>query len=164
MDYTPGGFRNVAPDKFRARGDLPMVADDALRTGWAMYVVYDSPLAAVADSPDTYAESPAGLEFIREVPASWDETRFLAGEVGEFVVVARRKGKTWYLGAMNAETARRVRVPLDFLGGKRAEVTLWADGAAPDAVAKTSRTLTGPDVLELELAATGGAVAVLRPR
>lgn len=161
MDYTPGGFRNMSPATFRIRNDLPFVQTTRAH-GLAMYVVFDSPLGSVADSPDTYAESPAGLEFIKQVPTSWDETRFLMGDTGEYIVEARRKGKVWYLGAMNTESSRTVSVPLAFLGAKRADMTLWLDGDAPDAVKKSDRVVTGADTLDLQLAATGGAVAVLR--
>lgn len=163
MDYTPGGFRNASPAAFRVRNDLPFVQTTRAH-GLAQYVVYISPLGSVADSPDTYAASPAGFEFIKEVPASWDETRYLAGEVGEYIAVARRKGKNWYIGAMNADTARTVRLPLSFLAGKRAQATIWTDGAAADAVVKTERSVGANDTLDLNLAATGGAVAVLRVR
>lgn len=163
MDYTPGGFRNVAPGDFRMRGDLPMVQSTRAH-GLAMYVVYLSPLQAVADSPDSYAASPAGFDFIRQVPTSWDETRFLAGETGAYIVLARRKGKTWYLGAMNDEKARTVSVPLDFLGGHGAEARIWSDGAAPDAVQVETKRVSRDTPLTLNLAATGGAVAVLQER
>lgn len=161
MDYTPGGFRNVSPEQFRIRNDLPFVQTTRAH-GLGLYVVYDSPLVAAADSPDTYAESPAGFEFMRDVPASWDETRFIAGEVGDYVAVARRKGKTWYLGVLNNESGRTVRLPLSFLGGKRHAMTLWADGDAPDAVRKTERSIGGSETLELMLKPTGGAVAIFR--
>ena len=163
MDYTPGGFRNTSPADFRIRNDLPFVQTTRAH-GLAMYVVYESALASVADSPNTYAASPAGFEFIRQVPTSWDETRYLAGEVGEFVAVARRKGRDWYIGAMNAETARTVSLPLSFLGGRRFAATVWADGATADAVVKSERTVGSEDKLELQLAATGGAAAVLKAR
>ncbi len=160
MDYTPGGFRNMSPAAFQVRNDLPMVQTTRAH-GLALYIVFESALGSVADSPDTYAESPAGLEFIREVPASWGETRFLAGEAGDYIVVARRKGKAWYLGAI-ADSGKTVSVPLSFLGAKRFEMTLWADGAVPDAVAKSARQVSGSDTLELVLAPTGGAVAVFK--
>jgi alpha-glucosidase len=162
MDYTPGGFRNVSPAAFRPRNDLPMVQTTRAH-GLALYVVYESALGGVADSPDTYAESPAGLEFVRGVPTAWDETRFVAGETGEYVAVARRKGKNWYLGAIT-DGARTVRLPLDFLGSKRFDMTLWADGDAPDAVAKSQRQVSAGDAIEVKLAATGGAAAVFRER
>jgi alpha-glucosidase len=163
MDYTPGGFRNVAPADFRMRGDLPMVQSTRAH-GLAMYVVFLSPLQAVADSPDTYAASPAGFDFLRQVPTSWDETRFLAGETGAYIVLARRKGKTWYLGAMNDEKACTVSVPLDFLGAHGTEARIWSDGAAPDAVQVETKRVSRDTPLTLNLAATGGAVAVFQER
>lgn len=163
MDYTPGGFRNVAPADFRMRGDLPMVQSTRAH-GLAMYVVFLSPLQAVADSPDTYAASPAGFDFLRQVPTSWDETRFLAGETGAYIVLARRKGKTWYLGAMNDEKPRTISVPLDSLGAHGAEARIWSDGAAPDAVQAETKRVSRNAPLTLNLAATGGAVAVLQER
>lgn len=132
-DYTPGGFRNVAPADFRMRGDVPMVQSTRAH-GLAVYVVHLSPLQAVADSPDTYAASPVGFDFIRQVPTSWDEPRFVAGETGAYIVLARRKGRTWYVGAMNDETARTVSVPLHFLKTRGADAPIWSDGAVPDAV------------------------------
>lgn len=159
MDYTPGGFRNVAPTDFRVRNDLPFVQTTRAH-GLSMYVVYFSPLGAVADSPDTYAASPAGFDFIREVPASWDETRYLAGETGEYLVLARRKGSRWFLGAMNGDTARSITIPLGFLGKKAHVARVWADGATPDAADLTTRRVAPNDSLTLDLKATGGAVAI----
>ena len=163
MDYTPGGFRNVTPADFRIRGDLPFVQTTRAQ-GLAMYVVFLSPFGSLADSPDTYAESPAGLEFIRDVPTSWDETRYVAGEIGESVAIARRKGKTWYVGAMNNETPRTLTVPLDFLGKGHFAATLWADGTKPDAVVKSESLVTSADRLDLQLAGSGGAALVIKPR
>jgi len=159
MDYTPGGFRNVTPEAFRIRGDLPFVQTTRAH-GLAMYVVFFSPLGAVSDSPDTYAASPAGFDFIKAVPASWDETRYLAGETGEYIVLARRKGSRWYLGAMNSETPRKVTVSLDFLGSRGATMRLWSDGAQPDAPMLTERRVADGEALTLDLAAHGGAAAI----
>lgn len=161
MDYTPGGFRNMSPAAFQVRNDLPMVQTTRAH-GLALYVVYESALGSVADSPDTYAESPAGLEFLRGIPTVWDETRFVAGETGDYIVIARRKGKDWYLGAI-ADGGRTVSVPLAFLGGARPfAMTLWSDGEAPDAVVKSERQVSGSETIELKLAPTGGAAAVFR--
>ena len=159
MDYTPGGFRNMSPGDFRIRNDLPFV--QTTRThGLAMYVVYLSPLGSVADSPDAYAASSAGFDFIREVPASWDETRYLAGETGEYIVLARRKGAHWYLGAMTNETARSVTVPLAFLDRKPVTGRVWSDGDKADEAPLTTRRVTAADTMTLELKGGGGAVAI----
>lgn len=162
MDYTPGGFRNVAPAAFAYRNALPFVQTSRAH-GLAMYVVYPSPVAMVSDSPDTYAASPAGLDFIKSVPTSWDETRFLDGEVSEHIAVARRKGTRWYVGAMNAENARDVSLPLSFLGSGRFTARLWQDGDAPDQLREDTRKVSASDQLTLHLAASGGAVAVIEP-
>ena len=114
MDYTPGGFRHVDPRDFVARNELPLV-QTTRGHALAMYVVSDSPLVSLADTPDAYSGQ-AGMDFLRAVPTSWDETRVLAGDIGEFIVIARRSKGGWFVGAMTNEAARTVKVPLDFLG------------------------------------------------
>ncbi|WP_268934751.1 glycoside hydrolase family 97 C-terminal domain-containing protein [Sphingobium sp. CAP-1] len=123
-------------------------------------MAYESPFACVSDSPDSYAASPAGLDFIRAVPTSWDETRFLAGEVGEYVAIARRKGSRWYVGILNNSKARHILLPTDGLGASF-HLTIWQDGQRPQDVAKQSRPVTG--AIPVDLAASGGAVLLLDP-
>ncbi|HLM56652.1 MAG TPA: glycoside hydrolase family 97 protein, partial [Pyrinomonadaceae bacterium] len=122
MDYTPGAFRNRARPSFEIKFEGPQVMTTRAH-GLAMYVVYESPFACVSDSPGAY-RGQAGADFLKAVPTSWDETRALAGEVGEYVVVARRRGRDWYVGAMTNERGREVRVPLTFLGGGDYRLTL----------------------------------------
>src|ERR1044072_8627122 len=114
LDYTPAGFRNVTPAEFKPRDKGPLVMTTRAHQ-LAMYVVYESPLQMVADSPSAYRGQP-GSEFLRVVPASWDETRVLEGKIGEAIVVARRRGREWFVGAMTNEQPREIRVPLRFLG------------------------------------------------
>jgi alpha-glucosidase len=128
----------------------------------AMYVVFDSPFMGVSDSPDNYAGA-AGFDFIRAVPATWEETHVVSGEIGERIVTARRSGKDWYVGAMTNETARTVDVPLDFLGSGRFTATIWQDGASPTDVITTTRVVTARDTLTLTLAASGGGAIRLVP-
>ncbi|PSJ37063.1 glycoside hydrolase family 97 protein [Allosphingosinicella deserti] len=157
MDYTPGGFRNVRPEEFTIRNAPPFV-QTTRGQALAMYVVYESPFSVVADTPDAYRGEP-GLDFISDVPVTWDETRAIAGEIGEYVVVARRKGRDWYVGAMTNEQARTVTLPLDFLGGGRFALTSWADGDVPTEL-KVDRTSVGRGArqpITLQLAASGGA-------
>ncbi len=121
-----------------------------------MYVVYDSPLVSLADTPDAYAGQ-AGLEFLRIVPTIWDETRFLAGEVGEFIVLARRSGDEWFVGAMTNEVARTLRVPLSFLPRARFTATIYGD-AEP-----ATLSVSACDSIELDLSSGGGAAIQLTP-
>lgn len=163
IDYTPGGFRNRSPQDFRIVNSPPQV-QTTRGQALAMYVVYDSPLQMVSDSPDAYAQG-LGLSFISEVPTTWDETRFVAGEIGESIVLARRKGRDWYVGAMTNELPRTLRVPLDFLGPDGTWCARqWLDGATPMDVTESGRCgLAGTDVLMLPLAGSGGAAVRLTP-
>ena len=163
MDYLPGGFVNVSPAQFEVRWVLPMVQTTRAHN-LSMFVVFNSPWTSLQDSPDMYRASPADFDFIRAVPTSWDETRYIIGNVGQYIVLAKRKGETWYLGAMNGESARKVSIPLSFLGRGSWNAELWLDGGKPDATRRETRTLAASDALEVDLAATGGAVAVLKLR
>jgi alpha-glucosidase len=127
-----------------------------------MYVVYDSPLQMVSDDPEAYRNA-EGFEFIRRVPTAWDETRFIAGDPGRDIVLARRQAGSWYLGAMAADEGRSERVPLRFLPPGRYRATVWEDGATPNDVKRTERSVTNRDVLDLRLAPAGGAAVILEP-
>jgi alpha-glucosidase len=161
MDYTPGGFRNATPQTFDVRAVLPQT-QTTRGQALAMYVVFDSPLQMVSDDPDAYRDAP-GFDFIRRVPTAWDETRFIDGEPGRDIVLARRQGRTWYLGAMAAGEARAERVPLRFLAPGKYRASVWQDGDTPGAVLRSERIVSPEDVLELQLAAAGGAAVILEP-
>jgi alpha-glucosidase len=161
MDYTPGGFRNETPATFEVRAEMPMVQNTRGQT-LAMYVVYDSPLQMVSDDPSAY-RGEAGFDFIKRVPTAWDETRFIQGEPGQDIVLARRSGKTWYLGAMTSDEARTEKVSLAFLPAGPWKATIWQDGEGTRQVQRTQRTVTSKDVLNLSLAVAGGATVVLEP-
>jgi alpha-glucosidase len=162
MDYTPGGFRNRTPAAF-----VPEAATPTVKTtrgqALAMYVVYDSPFQGVSDSPDNYRGA-AGFDFVRAVPAAWDETRSISAALGEHVAVARRKGDDWYVGAMTNEAGRVVDVPLSFLPPGRYSATIWQDGKMPTDVVETVRQVAPGDRLTLRLAPSGGAVVKIRPK
>lgn len=162
MDYTPGGFRNVRPAEFKDQFILPTV-QTTRGQALAMYVVYDSPLAMVSDSPITYAASPAGLDVISAVPTSWDETRVLSGEIGQSIVIARRKGDAWWVGAMTNESGRTVKVPLAFLGAGTFQADIREDGAEPTALKTRAQAVNARQTLSLTLSPSGGGVVRLTP-
>jgi alpha-glucosidase len=162
MDYTPGGFRNVTPQAFKNQFSLPTV-QTTRGQALAMYVVYDSSLSMVSDSPVTYAASPAGLDFISAAPTSWDETRVLSGQIGQSIVIARRKGREWWVGAMTNEDGRAVKVPLGFLGEGAFSADIREDGAAPTELKTTARVVSKNNILTLKLAPSGGGVIRLSP-
>jgi len=163
IDYTPGGFRNVAPADFESSYLAPKVMGTRAHQ-LAMFVVYESPLQMVADSPDVYVDAP-GADFLAMVPATWDETRVLAGAIGEYIVVARRSGGDWYVGAMTNESQRKLEVDLSFLGEGIYDATLWQDGQSPTDVRRDARRLgASGDKLVLRLSSGGGAAIRLSPR
>jgi alpha-glucosidase len=161
MDYTPGGFRNGTPASFQVSAVLPFT-QTTRGQALAMFVVFESPLQMVSDDPSAY-EGAEGFEFIRRVPTAWDETRFLAGEPGRDIVLARRLGKAWYLGAMTSDEARTERVPLGFLPSGKYRATVWQDGTTPNEVVRSTLTVKAGDVLTLQLAIAGGAAVILEP-
>lgn len=160
MDYTPGGFRNRTPSQFAMRDYGPEV-QTTRGQALAMYVVYESPLQMVSDSPDAYAGAPE-FAFLRDVPTVWDETRFLDGDIDSHVVVARRKGRDWYVGGMTNEHARTITLPLSFLAPGRFSATIWQDGQMPTQVKRIDRKVFSTDTITLDLAPSGGAAIVLK--
>ncbi|HEY9285175.1 MAG TPA: glycoside hydrolase family 97 protein [Pyrinomonadaceae bacterium] len=165
MDYTPGAFRHVTRAQFKPQDRLPLVMTTRAHQ-LAMYVVYDSPLQMVSDHPGAYRWEP-GADFLRAVPASWDETRVLAGRIGEFILVARRRGREWFVGGMTNEQARTLSLPLNFLGRGGYKLHQYADGpdagADPKQLAVSERTVKAGATLTLRLAPSGGYAARLAP-
>jgi alpha-glucosidase len=167
MDFTPGGFRHKTPKTFRAVGEDapgPFVMTTRAQQ-LAMMVVYFSPLQVPADSPYNYRMSPAGLDFLKVVPTTWDETRVIDGFPGEFVVIARRSGKDWFIGGMNGDAERSVSIPLSFLGAGEFNARSWSDAEEvadyPDRVWEKRASVKAGDVLTFRMACGGGYVAHL---
>ncbi len=158
MDYTPGGFENVTQDEFAPRSVRPVVMGTRAAQ-LAMYVVYEAPFQMVSDTPKAYEDQPA-FKFIEHAPTTWDETKVLAGEPGEFITMARRKGNEWFLGSMTDWTPRKMDIPLRFLGPGKYRAEIYAD--APDAaqypkgVRVQEKTVDSSGSLPAELAPGGG--------
>jgi len=139
MDYTPGGFDNVTKDEFEPRQQKPMVMGTRAHQ-LAMYAVYEAPFQMVSDHPKAYQDQPA-FEFIQRVPATWDETRVLNGEPGEYVTIARRRGNEWFLGSLTNWTPRQLDLTLSFLGDGRYTAEIYQDAEDADRYPKNVRVL-----------------------
>jgi alpha-glucosidase len=123
----------------------------------ASLVGFASPLLTIAANPESILANPA-VDVIKSVPSTWDETRVLTGsEIGELVLLARRKGDTWFLAAMNGPGARTIQAPLSFLSAGPYRSTLVRD-EAPDGstVGVESSAHTQKDTITLNLRAGGG--------
>jgi alpha-glucosidase len=158
MDYTPGGFDNVTRDEFVPRSPHAMVMGTRAQQ-LAMYAVYEAPFQMVSDTPRAYEDQPA-FEFIKHCPTTWDEIKVLNGQPGEYITIARRNGKEWFLGSMTNWNAREIDIPLSFLGTGhyRAEVYSDADDAAqyPKNVSVRKQTVDATMSLKAKLAPGGG--------
>jgi alpha-glucosidase len=125
----------------------------------ALYVIFEEPLAMVADAPTAYAYQPS-FQFIKDVPTTWDATHVLNGDPGEFVTMARRHGEEWYLGSVTNWTARDLRIPLSFLGSDKYKAEIYEDASDaaqnPKHVSIRQRVVRSSDVLTLSLARGGG--------
>ena len=167
MDYTPGAMRNASKKSFAHVFEQPMSQGTRCHQ-LAMYVVYESPLQMLCDSPSNYLREPEVMEFLGPVPTVWDETRVLDGKIGDYVVVARRHGRDWYVGAMTDWTARDLDIDLSFLPEGSFELDAYADGVNADRWASDyARTRSDADRarrLKVHLAEGGGWAARLRPR
>lgn len=135
----------------------------------AMYVVYEAPLQMLADSPGAYRSNPESLEFISEIPTVFDETRVLSGKVGEYVAIARRKGDTWYVGALTSMTPRSLELPLSFLSpGVGYEAVTMSDGVnvarnGADC-RRNSVKVDSSSSLDAVMASGGGFAAIIKPQ
>ena len=165
MDFTPGAFRNAARGQFKAR-DIEPMSQGTRAHQLAMYVVYESPLVMVSDHPEAYAGQP-GVEFLEKVPTVWDETLVLQGRPADNIVIARRNGKSWYLGAMTNWDGRGLSIPLGFLGQGKYEARIFADGADADTAATSlkvsTRTVKADMTLNVHLASGGGLAVIFTP-
>jgi len=165
MDFTPGAFHVATREQFNPR-TVPPMAQGTRAHQLAMYVVYYSPLQMLVDHPASYWGQ-TGFEFLRVVPTVWDETRFIEGEVGQYIVLARRNGDEWYLGCMTDWQPRDLRIPLDFLGHGRYMAQVYRDGPnadkVPTEVKAELREVTAADSLRVHLAPGGGCAVRFVP-
>lgn len=166
MDYHLGGFRALTRALFKPQNIAPNVLGTRCHH-LALYVCYDNPNPMVADYPTAYEGQP-GFEFLQLVPTWWDETRVLVGQIGEVLVTARRKDKTWYVGGIAAKQPRDLVLPLSFLGKGRYTLRMWKDAAdseaEPNHLSSESLEVTSKDSFKVHVALDGGFVAQVAPR
>jgi alpha-glucosidase len=127
MDYTPGAMNNSIKAEWVTKNSNTSSQGTRARE-LAMYITYFAPLQMLCDAPTQYEKYPDILEYLKEVPVTWDETVVLDAEIGQKAVIARRKGDDWYIGAMTDWNAREVELKLDFLSDGTYEATMFLDG------------------------------------
>ena len=165
MDYTPGAMSNAMKDSFFGNNNHPMSQGTRVHQ-MAMYTVFEAPLQMMADSPTKYMQNQECTDFIAQVPTTFDETKALDGKLGEYIVIARRKGTTWYVAAMTDWTPRDLAIDLSFLGTGKHQAEIFADGinAMKEAsdYKRSQQTVTSTDRLNIHLSSGGGWTAIIR--
>ena len=174
FDYTPGAMVNAVRSQFFGNNDHPMSQGTRVHQ-MAMYTIFDAPLQMLADSPTKYMQNQECTDFIAQIPTVYDQVVPLDGKLGEYVVVAKRKGARWYIAAMNNWQARDLTVDLSLLikmnetNNKLEKLNGWAnifaDGINADREATdykhTQRQINSDDKLQIHLAPGGGWTAIV---
>lgn len=161
MDYTQGAMNNAIQKNFNAVYTEPMSQGTRCRQ-LALYAIFDSPINMLCDSPTNYMKEEECTKFIASIPTVWDQTLPLNGKVAEYIVMARQKGDTWYVGGLTDWNQRDVEVDLSFLGEGTFNAEVFKDGINADRVGKDyKRELTKVSAdkkLKLHMAPGGGFV------
>ncbi len=165
-DYHLGGFRAAPADNFKVTALRPHVLGTRCHM-LAMYIVLENHMAMVCDEPEAY-EGQDGFDFLRTMPTVWDETVVPGAEVGQWVSIARRKGRDWYVGTINNNTARTITIPLSFLPAGNYQAEIYKDGSDavnnPNVLVKETKELNSQSNLTLDLPAGGGQVIRLQAK
>lgn len=165
MDFTPGAMINMQPNVYCS--NRPNSASMGTRVyNMAMFVAFESGLQMLCDNPTQYYNNSECTEFITSVPTTWDETRALVAEVGEVLVVAKRKGTKWYIGGMTNGNKRDLNISLDFLeSGKSYKMTYFEDGINANRQAmdyrKKEKSVTSTSTHQISMARNGGWAAII---
>jgi alpha-glucosidase len=162
MDYTPGAMLNAQKNSFAAINNRPMSLGTRCQQ-LALYVIYESPLQMLSDSPSNYVREPEIMDFLGPVPSVWDDTKVLNGKISEYVAVARRSGNDWYVGAMTDWTPRELEIDFSFLPEGNFHMESFEDGVNADRQASdykmTKTQVNKTTKLKVKLAAGGGWAA-----
>jgi alpha-glucosidase len=166
VDYTPGGMRNTTKNHFS--GDYYWPQTQGTRCHQiGMYIVYDSPLTMMADSPSAYEKEEECASFIASIPNQYEKTIVLDGEIGKYIVTARKvAGKHWWIGGLNNWEERDVEIDISklFEPGDRDTyfvTTIYQDGDMANRVATDYKVIEGRRVdksskIKIHMAKGGG--------
>lgn len=162
MDYTQGAMCNATKDSYRPVNSEGMSQGTRCRQ-LAEYVVFESPLNMLCDSPSNYMQEPLCTKYISECPVVWDESLALNGEIGKYITIARRSGDVWYVGSMTDWDERDLTLDLSFLGDGDWTMEIFRDGVNADRAARDFKheVISVPEdcQVQIHLASGGGWTA-----
>lgn len=164
LDYTPGAMTNAQKANFGMFFERPMSQGTRCQQ-LAMFVVYEAPLQMLSDAPTAYKTDSDILEFLSKVPTTWDETVALDGKVGDYAVIARKSGNTWYVGGMTDWDTRTIEVNFSFLEKGKYKAQIFQDGINADRIGndytKLEKTINNNSKQQFKLAPGGGFVIII---
>lgn len=167
MDYEPGLMSNANKDSFKSSRDMVM-SQGTRAHQLAMFIVYESPLQLFCGNPSDAWKEKDFMKFLASFPTTWDETIIPDARLGDYCIVARRKGSEWFIAAMGDWTARELEVNLSFLGNGEFDATIVSDGINaekyPADYKLSNLRISKEDTLRIQMAPGGGYVAHLTPR
>ena len=159
VDYTQGAMHNANKRCYHSSMDTPMSQGTRCRQ-LAEYVVFESPLNMLCDSPTNYDREEECTEFIAAIPTVWEQTVAMNGEIGKYITMARRKGDVWYVGSLTNWDARTLTLDLSFLGAGRWKAEMFHDGVNANRLAsdyqKTVTDIPASRKLTVKMAQGGG--------
>ncbi|MDU1890280.1 MAG: glycoside hydrolase family 97 protein [Dysgonomonas sp.] len=161
VDYTQGAMRNATKGNYRAVGSEAMSQGTRCRQ-LAEYIIFESPLNMLCDSPSNYMQEKECLEFIASVPTVWDNTIALNGKIGEYITIARQKGDAWYVGSLTNWDKRELEVDLSFLGDGNFKAEVFRDGVNANKAARDYKkeviNIPANKKVKIDMAQGGGYV------
>jgi alpha-glucosidase len=161
VDFTPGAMRNGTKDNWVECYQNPVSMGTRCHQA-ACYVVHDSPFTMLCDAPTNYEKEPDYTSFIAAIPDEWNETRVLQGEIGKYIVTARRKGDVWYVGGQTNWDERSIQLPLDFLSEGSYVTNMLTDGINANHNAEDYRLRSefhnSSETMTVKMASGGGFV------
>lgn len=167
LDHTPGAMRNATKKQYFTVNSMPMSQGTRCHQV-ALYVTYEAPLNMLSDNPTVYMKEQETTDFIASIPTVFDETVALDGKVGEYTVLARRKGNQWFVAALNNWNARDIEIDLSPLGKTAFNAVIMKDGINADRDAtdykKENVTVPPGGKIKVSLAPGGGWAARLTHR
>ncbi len=164
MDFTPGAMLNANKENFKVVFTEP-VSPGTRCHQLGMYVVFESPLQMLADNPSNYYREPECMEFLEAVPSVWDDTKVLAAKVSDYIMIARKSGSKWFVGAMTDWDARTLDLDLGFLESGNYTMQIWKDGANADKHAADFKqekiSVTSSSKIKVDMVSGGGWAAII---
>ena len=160
VDFTPGGMRNATNKDFQPIYYNPLTMGTRCHQ-LAMYVIHDSPLTMLADSPTSYESEAEYTKFLSSIPTIFDEVRVMDGQLGEYIVTARRKGNVWYIGGQTNWTSRDLTINLSEIGlSGTVKTVIYKDGVNADRNASDykveQKEVYASEAMTIHLASGGG--------